>query len=486
MSLFLTPGFKTDGVPDRIPKSVFSSGNQVGKDLVPDFRAGYHEPMDMQSQTENRILYLARSARDSSRMILSKSPESRTAALKSVRSALNRHSEEIFKANQADLQRSEREGLAAPLLKRLRFDQAKLERVCNGIRALEQSDDPIGTVLERRELDTGLILTRTAVPIGVIAMIFESRPDALVQIATLALRSGNAVILKGGSEALETNRVLARIIRDAATDESLPEGGQPEGWIALAETREDVQNMLTLDHLIDLLIPRGSNQFVSEIMRKSSIPVLGHADGICHVYLDKSADRNMAVDIVLDSKMQNVSVCNAAETLLVHRSCAADLLPPVAKALAEAGCELRGCPLTQKIIDKSVDVKTASNEDWDTEYLDAVLSVRVVDDLADAVRHINRHGSGHTDSIVTEDQAAAEMFLSQVDSADVFHNCSTRFSDGFVFGLGAEVGVSTSRIHARGPVGAEGLLSYRWQLRGSGQQIADYHEGRKSFTHREL
>jgi len=432
--------------------------------------------------TDMNITDRARKAREASRRILSGSPESRSSALKAVRLALLNRSEEIFHANKIDMNRSEAEGLSAPMLKRLKFDSAKLSRVCEGIKALEQAADPMGRVLEKRELDKGLILSRVAGPIGVIGMIFESRPDALVQIATLCLRSGNAVILKGGSEALETNRTLTRIIAESSSGEDLPGGGQPEGWIQLAETRGEVREMLVLDDLIDLLIPRGSNEFVAGIMRDSSIPVLGHADGICHVFLDSDADPDKAVPIVLDSKMQYVAVCNAMETLLVHTDSAEALLPLVKDSLTAAGCELRGCERTQKIID----VKAAVPEDWDTEYLDAILSIRVVNSLEEAIDHIHRHGSGHTEAIVTENTESAEAFMAGVDAADVFHNCSTRFADGFVFGLGAEVGISTSKIHARGPVGVEGLLSYRWQLRGSGQIISDYNEGRRTFTHIEL
>ena len=424
----------------------------------------------------------ARAAKDAGRRILSRSAETRTAALKAVRLALKNRSEEIFAANRTDLERSAAEGLAPPLMKRLKFDEPKLTRVCEGIQALEALPDPMGRLLEKRELDDGLILSRVAGPIGVIGMIFESRPDALVQIATLALRSGNAVILKGGSEALETNRILTEVIADAASAASLPDGGQPEGWIQLAETREEVGQMLQLDHLIDLLIPRGSNEFVARIMRESTIPVLGHADGICHVYIDAAADVGKAVPLVLDSKMQYVAVCNAAETLLVHADAAERVLPAVADALRNAGCEIRGDAKACAVIE----ALPADETDWETEYLDAVISVKIVDSLDEAVEHIHRYGSGHTEAIITEDTEAAESFLTRVDAADVFHNCSTRFADGFAFGLGAEVGIATSKIHARGPVGVDGLLSYKWQLRGSGQIVADYNEGRRSFTHKDL
>ncbi len=428
------------------------------------------------------IIDRAREARDAGRRILSCSAESRTAALHAVRLALKNHSKKIFAANTIDLTRSAAEGLSAPMMKRLKIDGIKLARVCEGIESLEHSEDPMGRILEKRELDKGLILSRVAGPIGVIGMIFESRPDALIQIATLCLRSGNTVILKGGSEALETNRVLTSIIAEASSGIELPGGGQPEGWIQLAETRGEVREMLVLDHLIDLLIPRGSNEFVARIMKESSIPVLGHADGICHVYIDASADAAKAIPIVLDSKMQYVAVCNAAETLLVHKDAAEALLPVIRDKLETEGCELRGCDKTLRIID----IEAASPEDWDTEYLDAILSIKIVGNIDEAIEHIHIHGSGHTEAIVTEDEISAESFLARVDAADVFHNCSTRFADGFVFGLGAEVGISTSKIHARGPVGVEGLLSYRWQLRGSGQVISDYNEGRKTFTHKEL
>ena len=416
-------------------------------------------------------------AKETSRIILTQTGDMRGTALDAAGRALIEHSDEISAANRADLHRGESEGLAAPLMKRLKFDAAKLERAVAGLETLKAAPDPLGRPLERRELDTGLILSREAVPIGTVGFIFESRPDALVQMAALCIRSGNTLILKGGSEALETNRILTELILQASI-----ETGFPEGWIQLAETREDVQTMLGLHRFIDLLIPRGSSTFVSRIMKESSIPVLGHADGVCHLYLDAAADPAKAVPIAVDSKMQYIAVCNAAETLLVHARCAETLLPPVKQALEGAGCRLKGCSRTRGIID----IEAADEEDWDREYLDAVLSIRVVDSIEEAINHINHRGSGHTDAIVTEDEQAAERFLNAVDSACVFHNCSTRFSDGFVFGLGAEVGISTGKIHARGPVGVQGLLSSRWHLRGRGHLIADYSEGRASFTHKDL
>jgi glutamate-5-semialdehyde dehydrogenase len=294
----------------------------------------------------------------------------------------------------------------------------------------------------------------------------------------LCLKSGNSVLLKGGSEAAETNRILARLITEATT-----RAGIPQGWLALLETRADVAEMLSQDSYIDLIVPRGSNEFVRHIMQNTSIPVLGHADGICHVYVDKDADLKKALDITVDSKCQYVAVCNAAETLLVHQDVAGAFLPELKGALEAKGVEIRGCDKTREVID----VREAVEEDWKTEYLDLILSVRVVASLEEAVEHINKYGSGHTDVIVTRDRDRGLLFMNQVDSADVFLNCSSRFSDGFRYGLGAEVGISTNKIHARGPVGLEGLIIYKWRLFGDGHVVADYTgDAPRSFTHRIL
>jgi glutamate-5-semialdehyde dehydrogenase len=336
----------------------------------------------------------------------------------------------------------------------------------------------VGVILRGMELDKGLELYKVSCPIGVIGVIFESRPDALVQISALCLKSGNAALLKGGSEAAETNRVLAGIICEATE-----KAGIPGGWLSLMETRTDVGEMLGLDDYIDLIVPRGSNEFVRHIMENTQIPVMGHADGICHIYVDKEADLNMAEKICVDSKCQYVAVCNAAETILVHKDVAKDFLPKIKIALDDKNVEIRGCNLTRGVIE----VKEAVEQDWKTEYLDLIVSVKVVDSLEDAISHINSYGSGHTDVIVTADKQRGIQFMDLVDSADVFLNCSSRFSDGFRFGLGAEVGISTEKIHARGPVGMEGLLIYKWRLFGDGHVVADYSgpEG-KSFKHRPI
>ncbi len=392
---------------------------------------------------------------------------------------LDEERETILEANRRDLEEAERLGLAAPLLKRLKFDAGKLQAIRDGIAATRGLEEPAGRLLSARELDDGLILKQVTCPIGVIGMVFESRPDALVQIATLALKSGNAIILKGGSEAAHSNRALAGAIERAARKANMP-----EGWIVLIETREDVSALLGMDQYIDLLIPRGSNEFVRQIMGSTTIPVLGHADGICHVYIDESADRQVAVDVTVDSKTQYVAVCNAAETLLVHRGVAHEVLPEIAKALTAKNVRLKGCTETRKILPG---IEEATEEDWRTEYLDYVLSIRVVSNIDEAIDHINHYGSHHTDAIVTSNPDSGQSFQRRVDSASVMWNASTRFADGFRFGLGAEVGISTSKIHARGPVGLEGLVTYQWRLSGTGHVVADYSgDGPRAFTHRDI
>ena len=406
------------------------------------------------------------------------SGEVKNRGLEAVIEGLHANQSAIRDANQRDLELAEKEGLAAPLLKRLRFDDAKIKEACDGLTSLMDLDDPVGVTLSAMELDKDLELYKVSRPIGVIGVIFESRPDALVQIASLCLKSGNAVLLKGGSEASHTNRILAEIITAAGK-----KAGLPDGWLALLETRADVAEMLAMDEYIDLIIPRGSNAFVKHIMDNTRIAVLGHADGICHLYIDRAADAGMAVRLAVDSKCQYVAVCNATETILIHQDQAATLLPPLKAALEARGVEIRGCQATAGIID----VIPATEADWGTEYLDLIVSVKVVPGLDAAIAHINRYGSGHTDVIVTADRKRTVAFMDLVDSADVFWNCSSRFSDGFRFGLGAEVGISTNKIHARGPVGLEGLMIYQWRLMGNGQIVADYSGAdAKTFTHRKL
>ena len=389
--------------------------------------------------------------------------DTKNKALEAVASALLADSKKIFEANEADLTRSEREGLEGPLMKRLRFDEHKLTDVVDGIRSLIGLEDPVGKIKLHTTLDDGLELYRVTSPIGVIGVIFESRPDALVQIATLCLKSGNSVFLKGGREAIETNRVLFETIRDAYV-----EAGVPEGWINLLESRDEVTGMLGLSDCIDLIIPRGSNAFVQYIMKNTTIPVMGHADGVCHTYIDKDADEATAVKVAVDAKTQYVSVCNATETILVDRSLKDTLLPRLIKALEE----------------KNVVVHTEDEvTDWHHEYLDYEVSIKLTDSIDEAIDHINKYGSGHTDAIITTNKENAEYFMNKVDSGSVLLNCSTRFADGFRYGFGAEVGISTSKLHARGPVGLEGLVSYKYKLYGNGDIVADYASGNKKFKH---
>lgn len=384
-------------------------------------------------------------------------------ALANISRALTDSSAKIFSANGQDLSKAQEDNLSGPLLKRLKFDDHKLSDVTMGIKGLISLEDPVGKKLLHTTLDDGLDLYRITCPIGVIGVVFESRPDALVQIATLCVKSGNAVFLKGGREANNTNKVLADIIYNAGT-----EAGLPEGWLHLITTREDVSAMLSLDQYIDLIIPRGSNEFVQYIMKNTLIPVMGHADGVCHTYIDKDADIDLAVKVTVDAKTQYVSVCNATETILIHKDIKDRVIPVLYPALEEKGVTIFEEP---------------SVSDWHHEYLDYKVSVKIVSDISEAIEHINRYGSGHTDAIITEDKDAAELFMDMVDSGSVLHNCSTRFADGFRYGFGAEVGISTSKLHARGPVGLEGLVSYKYKLYGHGDIVADYASGNKTFKH---
>ena len=412
---------------------------------------------------------------------LASSPEEvRNAALEAVCEGLKNRRDEIVKINEGDVSRAEADSLPAPIIKRLKFDHKKIDDCIAGAMDLVNMEDPLFRVLLKRQLDEGLELTRITCPIGVIGVIFESRPDALVQIACLCIKSGNGVVLKGGSEAKATNRVLYEVIREAGE-----KAGLPDGFVLLLEDREEIGQLLGCEEDVDLLIPRGSNSFVKYIMDNTTIPVMGHADGICHVYVDADADMEKAVPIVIDSKTQYPAACNAVETLLVHGSIADAFLTALADAIGGStggSIELRGDEKTVQLIGCGA----AAEEDDSTEYLDNILSVRIVEDLDEAVVHINRYGSHHTDCIVTENDEAAEEFMSRVDSAGVYRNCSTRFADGFRYGFGAEVGISTGKLHARGPVGLDGLVTYKYLLKGNGQIVADYVEGRSSFDFKDL
>ena len=427
----------------------------------------------------------AKRARRASLKLANVATEEKNKALLRIADSIADNRERILAANAKDVEEAEvavEEGkLSKPLLERLKLDDAKIEEMIKSVRDVAKLDDPVGKTLSAIELDDGLELFQVSCPIGVIGAIFESRPDVLVQISSLCLKTGNAVLLKGGSEAHNSNAALFHVVKDAAAGSEIP-----DGWIQLLETREDVREMLKLNEYIDLVVPRGSEQFVRYIQDNTSIMVLGHSEGICHVYVDRDADLDMALEICYDAKVQYPAVCNAMETLLVDSAIAEEFLPQMAARYKEAGVEIRGCPETLRILG-DMGIKPASDADWRTEYNDLVISIRVVNGVDDAIEHINRYGSGHTDAIVTSNDDTARKFLKFVDSSSVMHNASTRFSDGFRYGKGAEVGISTNKVHARGPVGLEGLVIYKYLLLGSGHVVAPYiGRGARQFTHRKL
>ena len=421
----------------------------------------------------------AQLARQGGRKLQALSSPERSELLHKVAAALTTHADSILEVNALDVAdgaQAVAEGrLSESLAARLQLSRTKLEALSTGIHAIAAMDEPIGRILRRTELASGLELRQISSPLGVLLVIFEARPDALPQVAALALRSGNGLLLKGGSEASRSNLLLHRIISEAIGTMI------PATTIGLVESREQVADLLKLDDVIDLVIPRGSSSMVRHIQSNTKIPVLGHAEGVCHIYVDQSADLEQALPVILDAKTDYPAACNAMESLLLHKSTLDDgRAQAILGALAKAKVAVYGGPKAHKCLG----IEPALN--LSHEYSDLATTVEIVDDLDQAIEHIHTHGSGHTEAILTTDPAAAERFLSSVDSACVFHNASTRFADGFRFGLGAEVGISTSPIHARGPVGVEGLLTTRWQLRGHGDTAAAFGSGERSFTHRVL
>lgn len=412
---------------------------------------------------------------DSTRMA-SQSADTRNQALAAIAEALSANKQEIFEANERDLAEAEENNVPEAVVKRLKFSEQKLTDVIKGIENLIALPDMVYQTQLVRELDEGLVLVRESCPIGVIGVIFEARPDALVQIASLCIKSGNCAILKGGSETKHTNKVLFSIIYQAAT-----ESGLPKNCLFQAEQRSEISELLACHESVDLLIPRGSNAFVQYIMDNTKIPVMGHADGICHIYVDRDFDIEKAIPVIIDAKTQYTAACNAVETLLVHKDAVGALMPRLNEAFRAHQIELRA---TADIADK-YGSKAATDEDFSTEYLDLIISAKTVANIDEAVLHINKYGSHHTDCIITEDQKAAEYFMRMVDSAGVYQNLSTRFADGFRYGFGAEVGISTGKIHARGPVGIEGLLTYKYKLYGNGQIVEDYVSGKREFHFRD-
>ena len=422
---------------------------------------------------------VAETTRQAAQTLASLSAEAKNRAIEAVAMALEANATAIVAANQADCDAAVADHLAQPLYGRLKLDRVKLEGAIAGLRDVARLPDPVGTVQIHRELDAGLVLTRRAVPLGVLGVIFESRPDAVMQISALAIKSGNGVILKGGREAVRSCTALVQAIK-----QGLAAAGVDPAVVQLLTTREETRALLDLEGYVDLIIPRGSNAFVRFVQENTRIPVLGHADGICQLYIDREADLEQAIAIALDAKTTYPSACNAIETLLIHQDMAATGLPALVEALHQARVELRGDEAARQIVSALV---PATEDDWTTEYSDLILAIKVVASVEEAIAHINTYGSRHTEAIVTRNVSTAAHFMERVDAAGVFHNCSTRFADGFRYGFGAEVGISTQKMPPRGPVGLEGLVTYKYQLVGDGHVSSTYSgSDAKPFTHRDL
>lgn len=405
------------------------------------------------------------------------SNEARNQALLLIADTLKSHALEIFAANAEDMAAAESAGVAPAVQKRLKFDDAKLSGVIDGLKQLASLPDPLEGTTLARELDEGLTLYRVNCSIGVIGVIFEARPDALVQISSLCIKSGNCAILKGGKETAKTNKTLFELIKQSVID-----AGLPADCLFQAEQHNEIDELLSCHENVDLLIPRGSNAFVQYIMNNTKIPVMGHADGICHIYVDADYDMQKALPIIVDAKTQYTAACNAVETILVNRQIANAFLPELAKVLADNHVKIRGTKEVSEIIPCEV----IDDDDFQNEYLDLILAIKLVDDVDEAIAHINKNGSHHTDCIITESDDSAARFMQMVDSAGVYQNCSTRFADGFRYGFGAEVGISTGKIHARGPVGLEGLVTYKYKMFGKGQIVGDYASGKSQFHFKEI
>lgn len=427
------------------------------------------------------IKTIAKNAKNASIALSSLSCEVKNAALKNVADALKNNTNSVIVANERDLVAAKiavEEGkLSKSVFNRLKADENKINAMIDGIYDVMKLDDPVNKVEFTRELADGLILKKVTCPIGVIGVIFEARPDVLAQISALAIKSGNAVLLKGGKETINTNSVIHKIIVDALDKTD----GFPKNVINLLFSHDDVAQMLSEDKSIDLIIPRGSNKLVKYIQENTKIPVLGHASGICHIYVDDSADFDKALKIIEDSKCQYPAACNSVETVLVNSNIAKSFLPLFVLKMSEIGVIVNGDDETRKIVDNIGEV-----EEWAHEYGEKELSVKIVGSVGEAVNHINEYGSGHTDCIVSEDTNSVNYFMARVDSAGVYHNASTRFADGYRYGFGAEVGISTNKTHARGPVGLDGLTIYKYQLEGNGDIVADFCTGNRKFTHKDL
>jgi len=427
---------------------------------------------------EISLVALAQKTRNAARQLGTQTADVKNRAIAAIADALETNATEILAANAADCAAATAAEIAPALYARLKLDEAKLKAAIAGVRDVGRLADPIGVIQINRELDEGLVLKRVTCPLGVLGVIFEARPDAVMQISSLAIKSGNGVILKGGKEAIRSCEALVKAIHQGLAQTEID-----PSVVQLLTTREETLELLKLDQFVDLIIPRGSNSFVRFVQDNTRIPVLGHAEGICHLYVDRTANIEKAIKISVDSKTQYPAACNAIETLLVHQAIASEFLLEAASALQAKNVDLRGDERTREILN----ITAATEADWITEYSDLTLAIRVVDSLEAAIEHINTYGSRHTDAIVTEDLTSAQTFLAQVDAAGVYHNCSTRFADGFRYGFGAEVGISTQKMPPRGPVGLEGLVTYKYQLVGNGHIAATYSgTNAKPFTHQDL
>jgi len=440
------------------------------------------------SQVSTAIHRQVKQARDAFLVLANLENLHKNNVLHELAQALRENSAEILAENARDMAEAQKMlecgELSASACNRVLLNEEKIEQMAHNCESVAALPDPAGKIIQATRLDEGLDLYRVSCPIGVILVIFESRPDVVIQISALALKSGNAVILKGGKEAQNSNRVLAKLIRNTlAKNDTVPENA-----VSLVESRDEVSQLVKMSSELDLIIPRGSNELVRNIQKCTQVPVLGHADGLCHVYLDQAADEKKSIEVALDAKLDYPAVCNAAETLLVHQKYPVEWLVEILRKMQEAGVELRVCQQTQKRLEKFTELKlkNAVEEDWPTEYIDLIISVLNVKSAEEAVSHINHFGSRHTDTIVTENSELAEWFMNTVDAAGVFWNASTRFADGFRYGFGAEVGVSTGKTHSRGPVGLEGLVIYKYKLYGNGQGVGQYGQGKREFLHEEI
>ena len=428
-------------------------------------------------QPGNDLLEKADQVRLASIQVSQTENQDRIKALNFMADYLEKNTKEILEANSEDYKRAEKKGISKALLSRLKLSKEKLNSGIEGVRKVGDLSDPVNQIQIKRELSKGLILERKTVPIGVLGVIFESRPDAVMQISSLAIRSGNGVMLKGGSEANFTNAAIVNALQQGLSKSDLDKNA-----ICLLTSRKDSMSMLNLENHINLIIPRGSNELVKFIQENTRIPVLGHADGICHLYIDNEANLEMALSVALDSKIQYPAACNAIETLLVHKDFAPVFLEKAIPLFNSNDVKLIG---DKRSVELGLKYE-ASLEDWQTEYLDLILSVKIVEDLNEAICHIQKYSSKHTDGIITENLITANKFMNIVDSAGVFHNCSTRFADGFRYGFGAEVGISTQTLPPRGPVGLEGLVTYKYFLKGHGNIVDDFSSGKAIYSHKDL